>query len=240
MARLVTVEQAARLAGVDAALLVDRLNAALEGGAPGAGLAAPSPLPTATEPVSPTPSATELPPALARIPAERIVDLDVRPELRRGQEPFSHIMAVTSALPPGGVLRLRAIFEPVPLYHVLAKQGFDHWTERFAEDDWHVWFYRADATPDGAEASDPATPAALDAPDQGDDVIGLDVRGLEPPEPMVRTLAALEALPRGKTLLQINVRAPQFLLPRLAEQGFVYEVREQSDDLVRTFIRHAE
>jgi uncharacterized protein (DUF2249 family) len=69
-------------------------------------------------------------------------------------------------------------------------------------------------------------------------VVILDVRDLEPPEPMVRTLAALEELPPGGTLLQINVRVPQFLLPRLEERGFTYEIREQAPDLVRVFIRH--
>jgi uncharacterized protein (DUF2249 family) len=218
MARLVTVEQAARLAGVDAALLVERLNAALAGGS-----TAPTSTPHPTEPVSTIPTTLELPPALAHLPEERITDLDVRPALRRGEEPFSHIMAAKAALPDGNVLRLRAIFEPVPLYHVLAKQGFAYWTEKLAADDWRVWFYRADEAPSNGGAV-PAAPAAVEE-DAGEDVIVLDVRGLEPPEPMVRTLAALEALPRGKTLLQINVRTPQFLLPRLAEQGFVYEVR---------------
>ena len=66
----------------------------------------------------------------------------------------------------------------------------------------------------------------------------LDVRGLEPPEPMVRTLEALAAMPRGKTLVQLNVRVPQFLLPKLEERGFSCEIREQSKDLVRLFIRH--
>ena len=51
------------------------------------------------------------------------------------------------------------------------------------------------------------------------DVIVLDVRGLEPPEPMVRTLEALAVMPRGKTLVQINVRVPQFLLPEALESA---------------------
>jgi hypothetical protein len=54
---------------------------------------------------------------------------------------------------------------------------------------------------------------------------------------MVRTLAALETLPAGRTLLQINERVPQFLLPRLEELGFTYRVREQDDAVVRIFIR---
>jgi hypothetical protein len=170
------------------------------------------------------------PPELAGLDPARIVDLDVRDDLRAGREPFGRIMAARGALPADGVLRLRATFEPVPLYAVMGKQGFGHWTERLADDDWRVWFHRA---PAGEEAPGGGAPPA---DDHGVEI--LDVRGLEPPEPMVRTLAALERLPRGATLVQLNVRVPQFLLPRLDEMGFRYEVREERDDLVRLFIRH--
>lgn len=179
-----------------------------------------------------------MPDALSGIAEADVVDLDVRENLRRGEEPFSLIMAAREKLPAGAVLRLRAIFEPAPLYAVLGKQGFSHWTEKLAEDDWRVWFYpkQEDAAAD-APAPAPAEPQATD---EGDDVIVLDVRGMEPPEPMVHTLAALENLPSGKTLLQINERIPQFLLPKLEEQGFTYSIREQNDQLVRVFIRRRE
>jgi len=137
-------------------------------------------------------------------------------------------------------LCVRAIFEPVPLYVVMKRQGFDHWTERLAADDWRVWFHPQEdaaapsARPDVAELSDTANP---DVPEG--DVVILDVRDLEPPEPLMRTMAALEQLPAGATLLQINVRAPQFLLPLLEERGYTYHVREQEPGLVRVFIRHA-
>lgn len=227
MAKLVTVEQAARIAGVDAADLVDRLNRALVGAAPVHG----------DEPRG-EPVVVELPPipeALRAVPADRIVDVDVRDDLRAGKEPFHKILGAARALAPEHVLRVRAIFEPAPLYAVLAKHGLGHATERLAEDDWRVWFHHdAAATQAPAPASAPADEAA------GDDVIVLDVRGLEPPEPMVKTLEALATMPRGTTLVQLNVRIPQYLLPKLAERGFVYEVREQGPDLVRLFIRHRE
>ncbi|HSJ15288.1 MAG TPA: DUF2249 domain-containing protein [Longimicrobiales bacterium] len=178
----------------------------------------------------------ETPAALAAIPESKIVQLDVREDLRNGQEPFSRIMAARREIPEGGALALRAIFEPVPLYGVMQKQGFAHWTEQLAGDDWRVWFYpEAPAVPAG---SDP-TPAAPGAGDAEDDVRVLDVRDLEPPEPMLRTLAALAELPAGATLVQLNARVPQFLLPQLAERGFTYEIREQEPGVVRLFIRHA-
>lgn len=224
MSRLATVEQAARIAGLDAGDLLARLNGALTGEAMPAARAV-------------TEDLAALPPELRELPAERFHDVDVREDLRAGREPFSRIMSAGGRVGQGEVLRVRAIFEPAPLYPVLAKQGFTHFTERLAADDWRVWF-RRDGKSAPAERSAGAN-AEPSAEVSDPDVVVIDVRGLEPPEPMVRTLEALELLPRGKTLLQINVRVPQFLLPQLDARGFVYEIREQSVDLVRLFIRHA-
>lgn len=290
MARLVTVEQAARMAGVDADELVARLNTgartgqdarttggpdgpagdgpagdgsagdASSGHTPG-GSFGDGPAVVRPEDTSPDPA---LPSALAAIPPASVLELDVREDLRSGREPFSRIMGALREVPPGGALCLRALFEPVPLYAVMAKQGLAHHTERLGPDDWRVWFYGSEAdavagsppaaggpAPGVSEGAPPAGrhPAAgPDRPDpsaagegsgSADDVVILDVRGLEPPEPMVRTLAALESLPSGGTLVQINARVPQFLLPRLEERGFTYEVREQEPGLVRLFIRRS-
>ncbi len=236
MAKLVTIEQAARVAGVETQILLDRLNAALGENAAGSPPAAAGPGP------SPRPASSTLFPAagpptgLIDTPADRLSEVDVRDDLRAGREPFKTIMEAARALPAGHVMRLRAIFEPAPLYAVLARQGFGHYTERLADDDWRIWFFR-DASAAGKPAPGAQAPGA-DASSEDGDVIVLDVRELEPPEPMQRTLEALATLPRGKTLVQLNVRVPKFLLPKLEERGFSYEIREQSEDLVRIFIRH--
>lgn len=179
---------------------------------------------------------SDMPAAIAAVAAEQIVDLDVRDDLRKGIEPFSRIMQEQAGIPAGGVLRLRAIFDPVPLYMVLGKQGFSHWTERLADDDWRVWFYRGDADSEPSLAQSPslAQPSAEEA---GENLVILDVRGLEPPEPMTRTLEALDTLPAGKSLLQVNARVPQFLLPLLAERGFEYVLVSEQPNEVRGLIR---
>jgi uncharacterized protein (DUF2249 family) len=178
---------------------------------------------------------TVMPDALASIETDRIIDLDVREDLRNGREPFGRIMEARRTLLPGGVLRLRAIFEPVPLYKVLGKQGFGHWTERLADDDWRIWFYPDEAGTGAAVAQAPdatALPTGCGACEP--EVI--DVRGLEPPEPMVRTLEALGKLPPGGTLIQLNVRVPHLLLPQLDARGYSYTVHEEADDRVRVVI----
>lgn len=255
MSRLVTIEQAARMASVDVDELVSRLN---EGGA-GVDVSEPRSPCVADEADASESShggAAACPAALEKIPADARVELDVREDLRNGQEPFSRIMAAHRDVPPGGAIRVRAIFEPVPLYAVMAKQGLAHHTEQLGPEDWSVWFYPAEQENGAGRGSDPGDAAVPGAApekgnasgragaaggahegDEGDDgVVVLDVRGLEPPEPMVRTLAALEALPPGGTLVQLNVRVPQFLLPQLEERGFAYDIREQSPELVRMII----
>jgi tRNA 2-thiouridine synthesizing protein A len=57
----------------------------------------------------------------------------------------------------------------------------------------------------------------------------LDNRGLEPPQPMMRTLAALEKLQPGETLTIINDRRPMFLYEQLDELGYKYETVERED-----------
>lgn len=265
MARLVSVEQAARIAGVDAERLVARLNAAVgESGAPrgeeargesdaggdGRGVAG-----LATPDVPAVPAGEGwLRAALSRIPEEAIVEIDVREELRAGREPFKRIMVARRRVPPGGCLVVRAIFEPVPLYAVLAAYGFAHHTEKLADDDWRVTFYpdawgRDGAAPAGITGPiPPAGPPSggeierrdpSEANDRPGTVIELDVRGLEPPEPMIRTLEALESLPPGGTLVHINVRVPRFLLPELERRGFTHEIQEVSPELIRVHIRRA-
>lgn len=173
-------------------------------------------------------------PALLRDAAEDcITDLDVREDLRNGVEPFSRIMASQAGIPIGGVLRLRATFEPVPLYTALSHQGFSHWTERFADDDWRIWFYKGEIT----EAPEITLVASnADAPDTNA-VVLLDVRGLQPPEPMQRTLEALAQLAPNASLVQVNTRVPQLLIPHLNERGYEYILISEAPNEVRGMIR---
>lgn len=57
----------------------------------------------------------------------------------------------------------------------------------------------------------------------------LDNRGLEPPQPMMKTLAALEDLDKGQTLVIINDRRPMFLFEQLDDLGYIYLTEQQED-----------
>lgn len=71
-----------------------------------------------------------------------LAEVDVREDLKAGDEPFPRIMAVVSKARPGDVFVVRAIFDPKPLYELLRAKGFKSWTERLADDDWKAYFHK--------------------------------------------------------------------------------------------------
>jgi uncharacterized protein (DUF2249 family) len=227
MARLLTVEQAARTANVSPDHLVSELNAAL-------GIGVGSPVP-----VSPTPPRLDDDSPAVHPASANVIEIDVREDLRSGREPFSRIMNAVSALAANDVLHLRAIFEPAPLFTVLGKRGFAHESKAHAPDDWSVWFWRPQAGDTIAVEASAAATFDAEVPPDDPTTTYLDVRAFSPPEPMMRTLIALETLPSGHTLVQINARVPQFLFPVLAERGFAWDVDESRIDRVLVRIRHA-
>jgi hypothetical protein len=84
--------------------------------------------------------------------------------------------------------------------------------------------------PAAAVASDVAVPAAAGA-------TRLDVRGLEPPEPLVRILAACQALGPDGLLEVLHERRPELLYPRLDDLGLWHRTEEAAADLYRIYIR---
>ena len=236
MAPRVTITEAARMAGVRAEDLVTTLRRAAGDAASGAERAVSGMVDAEDVPSTPRPD------LLAGVPDSRRTVVDVREDVRRGEEPFAKIMAAVRALGSDRVLVLRAPFEPIPLYDVLGKRGYAHWTERHASDDWAVWFYREAVAGTGEAARDPAAagepPAASGKTTQAVEVI--DVRGLEPPQPMVRVLDALERLGPASRLEVFHDRRPVFLYPQLDDRGFAHETDEPEPGLVRIVIRRAE
>jgi uncharacterized protein (DUF2249 family) len=160
--------------------------------------------------------------------------LDVREDIGRGGEPFRRIMAAADAIGPGEALVLRVPFEPVPLYKVLGARGFGHRAERRAPGDWWVWFYRDAASPSPAPAASPRDPAAPAPRDRR--TVRLDVRGAEPPWPMVRVLEAMERLDPGDRLEVFHDRRPLFLYPQIDDRGFRHATDELEPGLIRIVI----
>lgn len=180
--------------------------------------------------------------------------LDVRPILRAGGEPFAEIMKAVSNLGAGQGLRLIATFRPVPLFAVMAKKGFEHSERDLGQGDWEVTFTPqegAGAVAAGSlPASAPATPPArarrpAETAKQGEAEIHdwpapaqtLDNRNLLPPEPLVRTLEAMEELADGEVLEIWNDRDPLLLYPQLEERGHLSHRDARGAEGYRILIR---
>ena len=65
----------------------------------------------------------------------------------------------------------------------------------------------------------------------------LDVRGLEPPEPMVRIMDAIATLQSGETLCVAIHREPFPLYAMLAEEGYVHSTTWKQDGYFEVIIR---
>jgi len=68
-------------------------------------------------------------------------------------------------------------------------------------------------------------------------VIELDARGLEPPQPLMKTLEAVASLPDGTTLRLHTRWRPALLYAELEKRGFTAESEEQTDGSYLTNIR---
>ncbi|MET4206769.1 DUF2249 domain-containing protein [Bradyrhizobium sp. LA2.1] len=142
------------------------------------------------------------------------LEVDVRPILRAGGEPFSMIMAAVESVQPGHGIRLYAPFKPVPLFDVMANKGFAHSTTEIGSGEWQILFTPMDTPPSVL------APTAQASDKWQESKVRLDTRELDPPEPMVKILAAAEKLGPGETLTAFLGREPVFLFPQLEKRGY--------------------
>lgn len=139
--------------------------------------------------------------------------LDVRETLAGGVDPFHLIMDHISLLKEGEIFHLINSFEPMPLYSVLAKRGFSHHTD-VVDSVFHVYFFKANHT------SNPETAIKSEVVPERPEVIEIDVRDLEPPEPMVKILEKLRQMDEKAILLVHHHREPMMLYEKLDELGY--------------------
>ena len=190
------------------------------------------------------------------------VELDVREQLRNKQEPFQLIMDTVKTLQKGDTFVLHATFKPTPLLGLMKVKGFTHELEQLEKDHWVVTFRhksnKEENAEDGSAAGETAatagagqasanasstSDAAANAdgenaqpPQAAGKVYELDNRGLEPPNPMIRTLNKLEQAKPGDIVRIHNDRVPMFLIEELNTLGYPFEVEEQPDGSAKVAI----
>lgn len=159
-----------------------------------------------------------IPDILKEVKKENIKELDVRPIIDSGKDPFPDIMSFVKGVKEGEIFLLVNSFEPFPLYSVLSKKGFEHFTEK-KENKFHVYFYKSvsgETSNTGSSDSDGKYTGQIDIRN----VIEIDVRELEPPEPMVKILETLSQVDEETLLLVHHHREPMMLYPKLEERGY--------------------
>ncbi len=182
----------------------------------------------------------------------KIVELDVREQLRNKLEPFQLIMDTVKTLGSDDILVLHATFKPTPLLGFLKMKGLvgkavqqedkEHWITTFVTKKNKQWLDAPDSEEhasheDISKASTECTgPVPEERPSK---LIELDNRGLEPPQPMVRTLAALDRCKSGDQVLIHNDRVPVFLIEELNSLGCPFTVEEQPDGTAKVTITKA-
>ncbi len=132
--------------------------------------------------------------------------------------------------------------DPVPLYYQFAGQfpGAFNWEYLAAgPDEFRVKITRLAASPDAPRFTLPPKPAAASPTPSPAEPAALDARGLEPPEPMMRILTAIETLAPGAQLVALTDRRPINLYPELDTRGVRYVSEETCDGSWRTTLTRA-
>ncbi|MDP4265468.1 MAG: DUF2249 domain-containing protein [Bacteroidota bacterium] len=157
-----------------------------------------------------------------------ITELDVRKVIEKGNDPLNIILNKVTELETGRVLKIIHSFEPIPLMHLLRKQGFESYTETISDELVYAYFYKKTSESVKFDVKIPAHSAGWDEIliRFNKNLETIDVRALEMPLPMHNILDALEALPEDKALFVKHKRIPVFLLPELEERKFSYRIKE--------------
>lgn len=172
---------------------------------------------------------------------ENIIELDVREDLKNKLEPFQKIMAAVKKLEKGDVLVLHSTIKPTPLLTMMKTKGYANEVEKRANDHYVVTFKKKKRgllfwKKDEELPERPPCPAQDSPVSIGEDIFYLDNRGLEPPQPMIRTLARLTSMKNGEVLTIRNDRLPAFLIEELNQLGYNYTPTEMEDGSVEVKI----
>lgn len=212
MARLITMDDAARIAGVATAIVVAVAN----------GDETPSDLLDA--------AAGELMFAETDLPEYLdAVHLDVRPLLAEGGEPLGEILRAAASVPSAGVFILEAPFYPAPLCRLLRSKGFVDRAACLGPSHWRIVFCKESAA---IRAETERTEGGARLWDESDG-LHIDVRGLEPPQPMFEILKLLDGPRVGVAIIVHHEREPIYLYPELLERGWRHAVVPGDADEVR-------
>ncbi len=149
--------------------------------------------------------------------------LDVRPI--PGRLKHARIFELWRSLATGDYFVLLNDHDPVPLKYQFAAEFPDEFGWEYlatGPDEFRVKITRF-ARPGSTIPSE-----AVSGPSESD-IVEVDARGLEPPEPLMRILNALESLPSDKRLRAVTDREPCHLFGEAEQRGFAHASTVQPD-----------
>ena len=170
---------------------------------------------------------------------EYIVELDVRPILSGGVEPFEKIMETLAEMNDNQTLEIINTFEPVPLLNVLKAKGYDYKTERPADGSIHTFLFKkqenAVEKSENNESKEELSFDEIEKKYEGN-LKEIDVRDLEMPMPMVTILEEIEKISDNEALYVHHKRLPLYLLPELKDRNYKLVKKEIDEDNLKIII----
>ena len=169
---------------------------------------------------------------------ETIVELDVRPILDGGTDPFEAIMAKIKTMDDSHTLKIINTFEPIPLLNILKKKGYAYETERPENGVVHTYLEKFDG--ELSDGDDNAVVQELSYKQAeskfADRMTEIDVRDLEMPMPMVTILEEIEKVGEGNALYVHHKKLPQYLIPELEDRGYKWVSNEIDEANIKLII----
>ncbi|MBS1511035.1 MAG: DUF2249 domain-containing protein [Bacteroidetes bacterium] len=154
--------------------------------------------------------------------------LDVRPSLAEGADPFKQIMKSLSEMKSGQTLLLINSFEPVPLIKILTAKGYHSAVFHEHNDLVHTYIRKSD---ENNETLTRSAPNELQHKSFDEILlkyrqvlVEIDVTELEMPQPMIKILDTIDHLPLNNALYVHHKKVPVYLLPELKERGYQHVI----------------
>jgi uncharacterized protein (DUF2249 family) len=169
---------------------------------------------------------------------KKIIELDVRPILATGTDPFELIMDNIKELnAETETLKIINSFEPIPLINKLEKDDFVCKTERLIEGEVHVYISKSETSIIQNNIQNNTNTSFEELEKRFiENMETIDVREYEMPMPMVLILEKIEQLPEGKALFVHHKKLPQYLLPELENRSYLVASKPIDDSNVKLII----
>lgn len=168
---------------------------------------------------------------------KNITELDVRPILAEGVDPFKKIMETLKEMGDDGTLKIINTFEPIPLLNILKVKGYIYESERPEKSLVYTYLQKSGEVAPKEVKKDVTIEdfETIEGRFAGKFLL-VDVRELEMPMPMVNILEELEKLEDDQALFVQHKRLPQYLMPELENRHFKLVSKEIDEDNINLII----